>query len=79
MYCHSAVSYFPVRTRRNDRFVEDRTKILPYIASGNWLVLADYDWNWELTVKTEQELVEKAQIIFFLGCVFVQAKFFFLF
>lgn len=69
MSCHSAISYFPVRTRRYDRFAEDRIKILPYIGSGNWLVLADYDWNWELTAKTEQELVEKAQIIFFLVCV----------
>lgn len=68
MSCHSAISCFSVRMRKYDRYTEDKIKILPYMGSGNWVVLAAYDWNWELTVKTEQELGKKAwrNTVFFL-------------
>lgn len=61
MSCHSAISYFPVRTRKYDGYAEDRIQILPYTGSGNW--------SWELTVETEQQLAKKAwRNIFFFLC-----------
>lgn len=39
----SATSCFPVRKRTYDRYTEGRIEILPYIGSGHWMLLADYD------------------------------------
>lgn len=43
MCLFSVTSCFPVRKRTYDRYTEDRIKILPYIGSGNWMLLDDYD------------------------------------